>query len=103
MALVGPGLNPMQEPWSQLGYLHHSSTQDDVKGVTHWVVANIDSQVYSLPTFIPTSVFLCVRNDTLSIIVARSLPRGKVHPQTSCMSRLIQYLESALRGFSVLL
>lgn len=51
IALVGPGLNPMQEPWSQLGYLHHSSTQDDVKGVTHWVVADIDSQVYLPPHF----------------------------------------------------
>lgn len=72
MALVGPGLNPMQEPWSQLGYLHHSSTQDDVKGVTHWVVADIDSQVYSLPTFIPTSVF-CVSEMIHSVLLLHAL------------------------------
>ena len=64
MALVGPGLNPMQEPWSQLGYLHHSSTLDDVKGVTHWVVADFDSQVYLSPHFRFFFCLLCQKRYT---------------------------------------
>lgn len=45
LALVGPSLNMSQQPWSQLGYLHYASTQDDVKGISHWVIADLDSQV----------------------------------------------------------
>lgn len=44
MAMVA-GLHPREEPWSALGYLHHGSTQDDVKGITHWVIADFDSPV----------------------------------------------------------
>ncbi|BDA49281.1 UDP-glucose:glycoprotein glucosyltransferase 1 [Coccomyxa sp. Obi] len=44
VALVGPSLNVSQQPWSQLGYLHHASTQDEVKGISHWVIADLDSQ-----------------------------------------------------------
>ncbi len=49
LALVGPSLNMSQQPWSQLGYLHHASTQDEVKGISHWVIADLDSQVLASP------------------------------------------------------
>ena len=45
IALVSEGLSPTVEPWSSLGYLHRPSTEDEVKGITHWVVADLDTQV----------------------------------------------------------
>ena len=45
MALVSEGLSPTVEPWSSLGYLHRPSTEDEVKGITHWVVTDLDTQV----------------------------------------------------------
>ena len=39
------GLNPRAEPWSHLGYLHRPATEDEIKGITHWVVTDLDTEV----------------------------------------------------------
>ena len=39
------GLNPRVEPWSHLGYLHRPATEDEIKGITHWVVTDLDTEV----------------------------------------------------------
>lgn len=36
-------------PSGQLNYLHHLSTEDSVKAVTHWVIVDITSAVSSVP------------------------------------------------------
>ena len=45
LALVGPGLSARERPWSELGYLHHPGSEDDVKGVSHWLIADLDTKV----------------------------------------------------------
>lgn len=45
LALAAGGLNARQAPWAQMGYLHHPGSEDEVKGISHWVVANFDSRV----------------------------------------------------------
>lgn len=50
MALASEGLNPTGEPWSLLGYLHRPSTEDEIKGITHWVVSDLDTEVRCLPS-----------------------------------------------------
>ena len=44
------GLNPRAEPWSHLGYLHQPSTEDEIKGITHWIVTDVDTEVACLAT-----------------------------------------------------
>ena len=48
LALAGPELNPRQAPWAQLGYLHHAGSEDDVKGISHWIVADFDGKVRAM-------------------------------------------------------
>ena len=45
MALVGPELSAREHPWSELGYLHHPGSEDDVKGISHWLIADFDAKV----------------------------------------------------------
>ena len=47
MALVSDNLKPTAEPWSLLGYLHRPKTEDEVKGISHWVVTDLDTEVRS--------------------------------------------------------
>lgn len=47
LALVAERLNPTLEPWSQLGYLHRPGTEDKVKGISHWVITDLDIAVRS--------------------------------------------------------
>ena len=47
IALASEVLHPTAEPWSQLGYLHRPGTEDEVKGISHWVVADLDTEVCS--------------------------------------------------------
>lgn len=48
MALVSEMLKPTAEPWSRLGYLHQPGTEDEVKGISHWVVTDLDTEVCSI-------------------------------------------------------
>lgn len=45
MPLVGPGISARERPWSELGYLHHPGSEDDVKGISHWLIADFDTKV----------------------------------------------------------
>ena len=47
MALVSEMLKPTKEPWSLLGYLHRPGTEDEVKGISHWVVTDLNTEVCS--------------------------------------------------------
>ncbi len=48
LALVSDMLKPTAEPWSQLGYVHRPGTEDEVKGISHWVVTDLDTEVCSI-------------------------------------------------------
>ena len=45
VALVSEMLKPTAEPWSLLGYVHRPGTEDGIKGISHWVVTDLDTQV----------------------------------------------------------
>ncbi len=49
IALVSEMLKPTAEPWSQLGYVHRPGTEDDVKGISHWVITDLDTEVRTSP------------------------------------------------------
>ena len=42
---MGPELSARERPWSELGYLHHPGSEDDVKGISHWLIADFDTKV----------------------------------------------------------
>jgi len=44
-ALIGEGRNPLELPWAELGYLHGRGTEDAVKGISHWIITDLNTQV----------------------------------------------------------
>lgn len=47
LALTGK-LAANAEPFASLGHLHHPGTEDGLKGVTHWVAVDVETQVHIL-------------------------------------------------------
>jgi hypothetical protein len=45
LVLARQGLRPSEAPFSTLGYIHHPGSEDDVKGITHWLAADLDTKV----------------------------------------------------------
>ena len=45
LPLTESSLSPLLPPISKLGYLHHAGTEDDIKAVTHWIAASLDTKV----------------------------------------------------------
>lgn len=45
LSLGAAGLKPWEPPFSDLGYLHHPGTDDDIKAITHWLLLDIDTKV----------------------------------------------------------
>lgn len=55
LSLSKPPLTPLRGPLQSLGYLHKPGTEDDLKPITHWVVADVATQVEQLAdTDMPT-------------------------------------------------
>lgn len=48
VSLAKAPLSPLSGPLQGLGYLHTPGTEDDLKPVTHWVAADLASQVGSI-------------------------------------------------------
>lgn len=45
LLLARKGLRPSEAPFSGLGYIHHPGSEDDIKGITHWLAADLDTKV----------------------------------------------------------
>ena len=45
LSLSTAPLSPLSGPLKSLGYLHRPGTGDDLKAISHWVVADVASQV----------------------------------------------------------